>query len=85
MNPQSSFAACRTRERNGAHVWEGSAEKATNFGRIDFNHGELPNRGIVATEIFETTCETKCAGHGRRQCHRPQIVLQSAQQILAAN
>ena len=42
--------------------------------QIDFNHSELPNPRIVATEILEAADEPKRSGHRRSQCHRPQII-----------
>ncbi len=44
------------------------------LGRIDFNHRELPNPGIVATEILETADEPERSGHRRGQRHRSQII-----------
>lgn len=44
------------------------------FGRIDFNYSELPNPGIVATEILETTREPERPRDRRGKGHRSQII-----------
>jgi hypothetical protein len=53
---------------------KGLQKRGQIFGRIDFNHAELPNPSIVATEIFETTREPKCSGYGCGKGHRSQII-----------
>ena len=42
---------------------------------IDFNHSELPNYRVVATEILKTADEPERSGHRRSQRHRSQIIL----------
>ena len=49
-------------------------ERRQIFGRIDFNDSELPNPGIVATEILETASEPESSRHRRGQRHRSQII-----------
>ena len=44
------------------------------FGRVDFNHGELSNFWVVATEVFEGTREPKCSGYRCSKGHRSQII-----------
>jgi hypothetical protein len=41
---------------------------------IDFNHSELPNAGVVATEILKTPDESERSGHRRGKRHRSQII-----------
>ena len=58
-NPQSLFAAVELGEGMKGMFGKGLQKRGQIFGGIDFNHGELPNPSIVATEIFETTREPK--------------------------
>lgn len=44
------------------------------FGRINFNHSELLNPEIAATEILQAAGEPERSGHRRGQRYRSQII-----------
>jgi len=52
-------------------------ERRQILGRIDFNHSELSNPWVVATEILQTSVEPERSGHRRGQRHRSQIIFAS--------